>query len=75
MRGAARADATSKFRRYRARRKADGMKLVRIWVPDPTSPTFAARAQREAEALRGAPEEQDALDFIEAAIRDLDLPE
>ncbi len=51
------------------------MKLVRIWIPDPRSPEFAAKAQREAEALRGAPEEQEALDFIEAAIRDLDLPE
>ena len=48
------------------------MKLVRIWVPDPKTPEFAAAAQREAEVLRGAPEEQEALDFIEAAMRDLD---
>ncbi len=48
------------------------MKLVRIWVPDPNSPEFAAAARREAEVLRGAPEEQEALDFIEAAMRDLD---
>jgi hypothetical protein len=33
------------------------MKLVRIWVPDPNTPAFAAAAQREAEVLRGAPEE------------------
>ena len=62
-----------KFRRSRANRRADAMKLVRIWVPDPRSPEFAALAEREAAALRGAPEEQDALDFIEAAMRDLDL--
>ncbi len=49
------------------------MKLVRIWVPDPRSPEFAAMAEREAAALRGAPDEQEALDFIEAAMRDLDL--
>jgi hypothetical protein len=65
-------NAQNKFRRHRARRKAEGMKLVRIWVPDPRSPEFAAKAQREAEVLRGAPEEQEALDFIEAAILDID---
>jgi hypothetical protein len=48
------------------------MKLVRIWVPDPNAPRFAAASRREAELLRGAPEEQEALDFIEAEIRDLD---
>jgi hypothetical protein len=42
-------------------------------VPDPRSPEFTALAEREAAALRGAPEEQDALDLIEAAMRDLDL--
>ena len=66
-------EGSDKFRRYRARRKAAGMKLVRIWVPDPRSPEFAAQAEREAAALRGAPEEQEALDFIEAAMRDVDL--
>jgi hypothetical protein len=48
------------------------MKLVRIWVPDPDTPGFAATSRREAELLRRAPEEQEALDFIEAAMRDLD---
>ena len=68
----ARDDGLDKFRRFRANRKASGMKLVRIWVPDPNSPEFAAAARREAEVLRGAPEEQEALDFIDAAMRDLD---
>ncbi len=48
------------------------MKLVRIWVPDPNAPGFNAASRREAELLRGAPEEQEALDFIDAAMRDLD---
>jgi len=65
-------DGLDKFRRYRTNRKTAGMKLLRIWVPDPDSPEFAAAARREAEALRGAPEEQEALDFIEAVMRDLD---
>jgi hypothetical protein len=51
------------------------MKLVRIWVPDADNPAFAAKARREADVLRGAPEEQEALDFIEAALRDADAVE
>ena len=72
---AARDDKHDKFQRYRAKRKAAGMKLLRIWVPDPRAPDIAAQAVREAESLRGAPDEQEALDFIEAAMRDLDLDE
>lgn len=71
----ARDDTRDKFQRYRAKRKAEGMKLLRIWVPDPRSPEVAALALREAESLRGAQDEQEALDFIEAAMRDLDLDE
>jgi hypothetical protein len=68
----ARDDGLDKFQRLRANRKAAGMKLVRIWVPDPNAPGFAAASRCEAELLLGAPEEQEALDFIEAAMRDLD---
>jgi len=69
---AARDDGLDKFKRFRTRQKAMGMKLVRIWVPDPDGPKFMAKARREADQLRGAPDEQEALDFIEAAIRDVD---
>jgi hypothetical protein len=58
-------DGLNKFQRYRASRKARGMKLVRIWVPDPHAPGFRAEAERQAALLRGAPEELEALDFIE----------
>lgn len=44
-----------------------GMKLLRLWVPDPKAPGFAAEARRQAALLRDAPEEREALDFIEAA--------
>jgi hypothetical protein len=62
-----RADGLTKFQRHRARRRAGGMKLVRIWVPDPRAPGFGEEAHRQAVLLAGAPEEQDALDFIEKA--------
>lgn len=44
-----------------------GMKLLRIWVPDTNAPGFAAEARRQAALLRDAPEQREALDFIEAA--------
>jgi hypothetical protein len=61
-------DGLDKFRRLRADRKARGMKLLRIWVSDPKAPGFAEEARREAALLRGAPEELEALDFIEAVM-------
>lgn len=63
----ARTDGLDKFQRYRATRRASGMKLLRVWVPDPRVPGFREEAHRQALLLRNAPEEHDALDFIEAA--------
>lgn len=55
-------DGLSKFQRYRRAPKRDGMKLLRIWVPNPSTPEF------QAEILNGAEEEAEALRFIEAAM-------
>jgi len=60
-------DGLDKFQRYRATRRARGMKLLRVWVPDPRAPGFREQAHRQAMLLRDAPEEREALDFIEAA--------
>ena len=60
-------DGLDKFQRYRASRRASGLKLLRVWVPDPCAPGFRAEAERQAQLLRDAPDERDALDFIEAA--------
>lgn len=43
------------------------MKLLRVWVPDPHRPEFAAEARRQGRLLHGAPEEADALGFIASA--------
>ncbi len=64
--GATPNDGLNKFQRHRARRQANGMKLLRIWVPDPHAPGFRDQAEAQARLLRGAPEEQEALDFIES---------
>jgi hypothetical protein len=60
-------DGIDKFSRYRANRRAEGMKLLRVWVPDPAVPGFREEARRQAALLHGTPEHEDALDFIENA--------
>jgi hypothetical protein len=56
-----------KFQRYRENQRRRGMKMLRVWVPDPHAPGFAAEAERQAALLKGAPEELEALAFIAAA--------
>jgi hypothetical protein len=60
----------SKSARYRQNKRRQGMKLLRLWVPDPNAPGFAEEVARQAALLRGAPEQEEALDFIEAAARE-----
>ena len=60
-------DGLTKFQRYRRGKLSKGMKLLRVWVPDPRRPEFAKEAKRQARLLRGRPEESEALAFIEAA--------
>jgi hypothetical protein len=60
-------DGLTKFQRYRRSQENKGMKLLRIWVPDPRRPEFAEEAERQAKLLRGRAEEKEALDFIESA--------
>jgi hypothetical protein len=60
-------DGLTKFQRYRRSQESKGMKLLRVWVPDPKRPEFAKEAERQARLLRGRAEEKEALDFIEAA--------
>ena len=67
-------DDLDKFQRDRAARRARGMRLLRVRVPDPRAPGFREEAERQALLLRGAPEEGDALDFIAAAEWSDDLP-
>ncbi len=62
-------DGLTKFQRYRQSQQSKGMKLLRVWVPDPQRPDFAKEAARQAKLLRGRPEENEALDFIEAAFK------
>jgi hypothetical protein len=57
---------TNKFQKYRANKRRKGLKLVRMWLPDPKSVAFRRSIRRQCLALRGTPEDREALDFIEA---------
>ena len=39
---------------------------MRLWLPDPKSAAVRRRIRRQCLALRGRPEDREALDFIEA---------
>lgn len=56
-----------KFARYRATQRAKGMKLLRIWVPDPNAPGFKEEADRQARIINAAPDRDEITAFIEAA--------
>lgn len=60
-------DGMSKFQRYRRTQHNRGMKLLRVWVPDPHRPEFTREVEQQAALLRGRAEEHEALDFIDAA--------
>ncbi len=56
----------SKFSRYRARKKAKGLREIRLWLPDVNAPGFWERSVLAAAILRDAPEEEETMRFIEA---------
>ena len=61
------ADGLSKFQRYRRDQRSKGLRLLRVWVPDPSRPEFALEARRQGTLLSRRPEEKEAMAFIEAA--------
>ena len=64
-------ERTDKFRTYRARKKAAGLREVRMWVPDVHSPEFLAKLAKDMETTSIQEDEQDATIFIELLTADL----
>jgi len=62
--GYAKHEEASRFQRFRARRKAQGMRELRLWVPDTRSPGFAEELRRQLALVEGALEDRETLDFI-----------
>jgi len=56
-----------KMQRYRERLRRAGLRPVQVWVPDTSAPGFAEEARRQSLLVSRSPDEQAALDFIEAA--------
>lgn len=56
-----------KFRAYRARKKAAGLREVRMWVPDMTVPEFQKELDRTIEKINAMDRRSDIMDWIEAA--------
>jgi hypothetical protein len=56
-----------KFRRYRDRQKARGLKEVRRWVYDLDAPGVREKLAAEIARINASPDNQEVLDFIEAA--------
>jgi hypothetical protein len=59
----------TKVAAHRARMRAQGMRLLQIWVPDTRSPEFAKEARRQSRAVarsKHAKEDQAFVDSISA---------
>ena len=54
-----------KFHAYRARKKAAGLREIRMWVPDVNTKEFWEASVREAEALRNHPSEDDTMRWLD----------
>lgn len=61
----------SKFQAYRARKKALGLREVRMWVPDTRSPEFQAEAKRQAALLNHSEDEKEAIAMMERLAREV----
>jgi len=62
-----RSPETIRERHDRLRRQ--GLRPVRIWVPDPNAATFSAEAHRQSVAVAASDRAQEDQDFIDAASR------
>jgi hypothetical protein len=56
-----------KFRRYRERLKAKGLRQIHLWVPDTGSPRFQKELRRQLALVEASTEDRETLEFIEAA--------
>jgi hypothetical protein len=55
-----------KVRAHRARMRAKGLRLVQLWLPDTSTPEFAAQAHRASLAIANSPTEREDQAFIDS---------
>jgi hypothetical protein len=56
----------TKVSAHRARMRAQGMRLLQIWVPDTRSPEFAKEARRQSRAIARSPQEKEDIAFVDS---------
>jgi hypothetical protein len=56
----------AKVSAHRARMRAQGMRLLQIWVPDTRSPEFAKEARRQSRMAARSPHAQEDQAFVES---------
>ncbi len=59
-------DGLSKQARYRAAKKAAGLKEARLWTFDTRNPEFMAKLKRDMEAIRKSKGEAEVMALVEA---------
>lgn len=65
------ASTREKVQRHRDRLRAQGMRLVQIWVPDVRSRSFVLAARKQSRAVAASPFEAGDQAFIDAISTDL----
>ena len=58
------------YRRYRERKKAAGLKQVRVWALDPDAPGFRERLMADQARIQDSESERGTIAFIEAMMAD-----
>lgn len=64
------ASRPDKYRRYRERKKAAGLKQVRIWTLDVDAPGFREQLAADQDRLRASVSERDTVAFIDDMMAD-----
>jgi hypothetical protein len=60
------ADTRDRVRAHRERLRAQGLRPLQIWVPDVSSPAFAAEAHRQSRAVAASSHAQTDQAFVES---------
>lgn len=58
--------SSERVRDYRARKRAQGLRLVQFWLPDVNSEEFKKEAHRQSLLVSQSPGEKDDLAFIDS---------
>ncbi|MBA3404336.1 MAG: DUF3018 family protein [Gemmatimonadaceae bacterium] len=69
-------DKQDKFRRYRARKKAAGLREIRMWVPDVNAPGFQERLDKQIAAINASKDSAEVQEWLDEMTEEVwnDLP-